>query len=71
METRRVLEIGAGPVPIHMLSASRWTDWIIFSDYLDTNREKLMEWVNRPFSAVDYQWITSAQFVAKLEFEEY
>lgn len=69
-ETRRVLEIGSGPVPIHMLSASRWTNWIVFSDYLEINRKKLCEWIARESSAVDEQWLTSAQYVSRIEYQE-
>jgi len=70
--TKNVLEFGSGPVPILMLSASRWSDNIISSDYSETSRLKLSQWLqleNKKSDQEDLFWLPFARFVHKLEQE--
>lgn len=67
---KRILEVGSGPVPVHVLSASRWGDQIICSDFLEQNRVKFNHWLK--FGRQDDErWIPYAKYVAKLESEGY
>lgn len=68
---KRVLEVGSGPVPIHVLSASRWSKSIICSDFLEQNRQKLTAWLSAAGHEADERWLPYAQYVAQLENNEY
>lgn len=68
--TKSVLEFGSGPVPILMFSASRWSENIISSDYSETSRLKLSQWLkleNGKYDQEDQLWLPFARFVHKLE----
>ncbi|KAI9561751.1 hypothetical protein GHT06_012712 [Daphnia sinensis] len=65
---KKVLEVGSGPVPIYVISASQWTNWIVCSDFLEQNRQKLNEWLSAGGKA-DETWLSYARYVAQLEFE--
>lgn len=66
---KKVLEVGSGPVPIYVISASQWTDWIVCSDFLEQNRQKLTDWLSAGRKA-DETWLSYARYVAKLESEK-
>ncbi|XP_057375410.1 nicotinamide N-methyltransferase-like [Daphnia carinata] len=73
-EKRRVLEIGSGPVPISMISASRWCEWIVCSDFLEQNRQKIKQWLMTanaqpppPGQKHDETWLPFFRYVAQLE----
>lgn len=70
---RRVLEIGSGPVPISMISASRWCEWIVCSDFLEQNRQKIKQWlaIASPPGHHDETWLPFFRYVAQLERAEY
>ena len=73
---RRVLEIGSGPVPISMISASLWCEWIVCSDFLEQNRQKIKQWlmtntVVQPPGRHDETWLPFFKYVAQLERAEY
>lgn len=65
--TRDVLEIGSGPVPISMLSASRWSEWIVCSDFLERNRLKMSQWLTKQHDEEDRVWLPFSTFVHQLE----
>nr|CAH0104331.1 unnamed protein product [Daphnia galeata] len=72
-EGRRVLEIGSGPVPISMISASRWSEWIVCSDFLEQNRQNIKQWLT--MTAItstapgrhDETWLPFFRYVTELE----
>lgn len=68
---KRVLELGSGPVPVHLLSASRSKNEIICTDYLEQNRNKLNQWLSSDQKEEDDRWIPYAKYVAELESEGY
>jgi hypothetical protein len=76
-EGRRVLEIGSGPVPISMISASRWSEWIVCSDFLEQNRQNIKQWLT--MTAItstapgrhDETWLPFFRYVTELERAEY
>lgn len=70
---RRVLEIGSGPVPISMISASRWCEWIVCTDFLEQNRQKIKQWLATasPPGRHDETWLPFFRYVAQLERAEY
>ncbi len=79
---RRVLEIGSGPVPISMISASRWCEWIVCSDFLEQNRQRIKQWLMTasaqppptpptPGQKHDETWLPFFRYVAQLERAEY
>ena len=74
-EKRRVLEIGSGPVPISMISASQWCEWIVCSDFLEQNRQKIKQWLSNvqpaPGQKHDETWLPFFRYVAQLERAEY
>ncbi len=65
---KKVLEVGSGPVPIYVMSASRWSNSIVCSDFLQQNREKLTQWLSAGREA-DEIWSSYALYVAQLESE--
>ncbi|XP_046642226.1 nicotinamide N-methyltransferase-like [Daphnia pulicaria] len=65
---KKVLEVGSGPVPLYVMSASRWSNSIVCSDFLQQNREKLTQWLSDGREA-DEIWSSYALYVAQLESE--
>ena len=65
----KVLEVGSGPVPIYVISASHWSNSIVCSDFLEQNREKLIQWLSAG-PEEDGTWLSYAHFVAQLESEK-
>lgn len=69
--TRDVLEIGSGPVPINMLSASRWSENIVSSDFLECNRDKMSQWLKKKHqdehNEEDQVWLPFSTLVSHLE----
>lgn len=70
-EPKRVLEIGSGPVPIHLISASRWSNDIVSSDFLEQNRLKFTQWLSAESKEEDNRWLAYARYVAGLENDGY
>jgi nicotinamide N-methyltransferase/methyltransferase len=80
---RRVLEIGSGPVPISMISASRWSEWIVCSDFLEQNRQNIKQWLLTMTATTtstaaapgrhddDETWLPFFRYVTELERAEY
>jgi nicotinamide N-methyltransferase/methyltransferase len=66
---KKVLEVGSGPVPIYVISASHWSNSIVCSDFLEQNREKLIQWLSAGHEE-DGTWLSYAHFVAQLESEK-
>ncbi|KAK4007523.1 hypothetical protein OUZ56_012680 [Daphnia magna] len=73
-EKRRVLEIGSGPVPVSMISASSWSEWIVCSDFLEQNRQNIKHWLTMMTAATPAPgrhevetWLPFFQYVAELE----
>lgn len=66
---KKVLEVGSGPVPIYVMSASHWSNSIVCSDFLQQNREKLTQWLSAGREA-DGTWLSYAHYVAQLESEK-
>jgi nicotinamide N-methyltransferase/methyltransferase len=73
---RRVLEIGSGPVPISMISASRWSEWIVCSDFLEQNRKNIKQWLTMTTITStaapgrrddDETWLPFFRYVTQLE----
>ncbi|XP_046639230.1 nicotinamide N-methyltransferase-like [Daphnia pulicaria] len=74
---RRVLEIGSGPVPISMISASRWSEWIVCSDFLEQNRQNIKQWLLTMTATTtsaapgrhddDETWLPFFRYVTELE----
>lgn len=62
---KSVLDIGSGPSPITVMSASRFINDITMSDFVDENCQELEKWVNRKEGAHDFGYMF--KYVAKLE----
>jgi SAM-dependent methyltransferase len=60
-----LLDIGTGPAIYNALFESRKFKNIVLSDYVSSNREDLIKWVNDDSDA--YDWTKTAEYVAKLE----
>ena len=67
---KKILEVGSGPVPIYVMSASRWSNSIVCSDFLQQNREKLTQWLSAGREA-DEIWSSYARYIAQLESERW
>jgi len=68
--TKNVLEIGSGPVPVQLLSASRWSKNIVSSEFIEVNRLQLSQWLKLETQyshAEDLIWFPFSDFVFKLE----
>ena len=50
----KVLEFGAGPVIVYVISASLYASEIVLSEYLDTNRKVLQMWLDRDPNAPNW-----------------
>ena len=61
---RTVVEIGSGPLITGLVSASAWADLLIFSDLLETNRERIKETLGNISSSPD---LSSIELVANWE----
>lgn len=59
----RVLVFGGGPVVHDLISASSYTDEIVFAEYTAKNRQEVEEWLQN--SADSHDWSPFFQFVVK------
>ena len=50
----KVLDFGAGPIPIYEISASLYASEIVFSEYVESNRKALQMWLDRDPNAQDW-----------------
>ena len=62
---RTVVEIGSGPLISGLVSASSWADLLIFSDLVESNRERIKETLSN-VSSSPYD-LSSINFVADIE----
>ena len=62
---RTVVEIGSGPLISGLVSASSWADLLIFSDLVESNRERIKETLSN-VSSSPYD-LSSLNFVADIE----
>ena len=62
---RTVVEIGSGPLISGLVSASSWADMLIFSDLVESNRERIKETLSN-ISSSPYD-MSSINFVADIE----
>ena len=51
----RLVEIGGGPTIYQLISASKWVDEILFSEYLEANRNAVSLWLKRSPAAFDWK----------------
>ncbi len=65
---RRLLEIGGGPTIYQLISASRKVDEIVFSDFLEENRNEVKKWVFGEPEA--FNWDECFEAVLRLEHRE-
>ncbi|XP_013398925.1 nicotinamide N-methyltransferase-like [Lingula anatina] len=61
----RLLDLGSGPVVSNHISAAKWFNELIFSDYAPGNRDALRKWKNNDVDAFD--WDPAFKYVAALE----
>ncbi|XP_013398926.1 indolethylamine N-methyltransferase-like [Lingula anatina] len=65
----RLLDLGSGPVISNHISAAKWFNELIFSDYAPGNRDALRKWKNNDVDAFD--WDPAFKYVAALEGDVY
>jgi hypothetical protein len=63
-----LLEVGGGPTIYQLISASRCVSRIVFSEFLEANRNEVRNWLAR--SPLAFDWGEYLQFVAMLEIDQ-
>ena len=53
-EDLKVLDYGSGPAIAYAISAAKYAEEIVFSDYTENNRRAIMQWVDKDPGAFDW-----------------
>ncbi|KAJ8368553.1 hypothetical protein SKAU_G00085810 [Synaphobranchus kaupii] len=61
----RLIDIGSGPTIHGLISASKYFEEIMVSDFTDSNRREIEKWLNKEEGRFD--WSPTIQFVCELE----
>ncbi|QTA87842.1 Methyltransferase domain-containing protein [Desulfonema magnum] len=62
--SRQFLEIGGGPTIYQLISASFCANDIVFSEYLEANRQEVLRWIQNQPNA--FNWDSYFEYVLKL-----